>query len=362
MCSRPSLMADTDTAVRARQRAIVESTLNSPRTLRNRSRYSFPSWMRLVGSESITQHLSGSDSRKCSPSRWLELSTEEAESTGATTVNPIDFTSSIVRCVSASNRRIESISSPNSSMRSGSRASGGNTSTMPPWTANSPGTSTALVRSNPRATSHCSSSSRFSDSPTRSDRNPSCRSSRLGTGCSNAGRLVTITAGGGVSTRRLSTRSRARRRRRRRHALRAEFPMPERRRAAHPGWRPGRQRGHRHPGHGGQRPAVGVVRPAIASPPHGRTPTPRLHRSWPARPHGALPTPRRSLSCRGVAVSDRKVRAGRGHEPSACVPANVPAPRPVLKDAAFVSGAFAHAPLMPARVAAKSDDGRGTGD
>ena len=63
------------------------------------------------------------------------------------------------RWVSGSNGRIDSTSSPKNSMRTGSAASGGKTSRMPPRRLNSPATSTTSTRVIPRSTSQAVSSS-----------------------------------------------------------------------------------------------------------------------------------------------------------------------------------------------------------
>jgi len=73
-----------------------------------------------------------------------------------------------VRCDSASNQRSDSMSSPNSSIRTGCGASGAYTSITPPRTANVPGSSTTGVRIQPPATSSAASSSRSIVPPLRS--------------------------------------------------------------------------------------------------------------------------------------------------------------------------------------------------
>ena len=58
----------------------------------------------------------------------------------------------MLRCVATSNERIDCTSSPNSSIRTGLRASGGNTSRIPPRKENSPGSSIAVVLWQPCST------------------------------------------------------------------------------------------------------------------------------------------------------------------------------------------------------------------
>ncbi len=64
-----------------------------------------------------------------------------------------EFQRSSERCDSTSKGRIDSISSPKNSMRTGSVESVGKTSRMPPRTLNSPGTSTTSARDMPRSSS-----------------------------------------------------------------------------------------------------------------------------------------------------------------------------------------------------------------
>ena len=72
------------------------------------------------------------------------------------------------RCVNGEKARTCSISSPKSSTRSGSRPVDGNTSTMPPRTANWPRSSTRSTRSYPASASCSASPSIPGSSPTRS--------------------------------------------------------------------------------------------------------------------------------------------------------------------------------------------------
>ena len=68
-------------------------------------------------------------------------------------VSVTEFQRSSERWDSTSNGRIDSISSPKNSMRTGSVASVGKTSRIPPRTLNSPGTSTTSARDMPRSSS-----------------------------------------------------------------------------------------------------------------------------------------------------------------------------------------------------------------
>ena len=85
-----------------------------------------------------------------------------SDAVGSSIVTSTASSAPRLRCVATSNRRIDSTSLPKSSIRTGSSASGGKMSRMPPRSENSPGSSTAVVACPPRATSHfvnsCSSS------------------------------------------------------------------------------------------------------------------------------------------------------------------------------------------------------------
>ena len=74
-------------------------------------------------------------------------------------VSVTEFQRSSERCDSTSKGRIDSISSPKNSMRTGSVESVGKTSRMPPRTLNSPGTSTTSARDIPRSSSQAVRSS-----------------------------------------------------------------------------------------------------------------------------------------------------------------------------------------------------------
>ena len=88
------------------------------------------------------------------------------------------------RWVSGSNGRIDSTSSPKNSMRTGSAASGGKTSRMPPRRLNSPATSTTSTRVIPRSTSQAVSSSTGDDVADRgSSATIRASASGVGTGC-----------------------------------------------------------------------------------------------------------------------------------------------------------------------------------
>ena len=78
------------------------------------------------------------------------------------------LTDSIERCVQGSNRRIDSISSPQNSIRRGPDIPGEKRSRMPPRTENDPGSEHWSVARNPRSVRRATSASRSISSPTRS--------------------------------------------------------------------------------------------------------------------------------------------------------------------------------------------------
>ncbi len=93
-----------------------------------------------------------------------------------------EFQRSSERCDSTSKGRIDSISSPKNSMRTGSVESVGKTSRMPPRTLNSPGTSTTSARDIPRSSSQAVRFSTGTDSPTTTVRDICASAAGLGTG------------------------------------------------------------------------------------------------------------------------------------------------------------------------------------
>ena len=90
------------------------------------------------------------------------------------------------RCDSTSNGRIDSISSPKNSMRTGSVASVGKTSRIPPRELNSPGTSTTSARDMPRSSIQAVKTSTGTTWPTATVRAILASSSGFGTGWSVA--------------------------------------------------------------------------------------------------------------------------------------------------------------------------------
>ena len=74
-----------------------------------------------------------------------------SDAVGSSSVIVVASSVAKLRCVATSNRRIDSTSSPNSSIRTGSSASGAKISRMPPRNENSPGNSTAVVACPPRS-------------------------------------------------------------------------------------------------------------------------------------------------------------------------------------------------------------------
>src|SRR6266511_3116230 len=160
--------SDSSTACRARSsvRRAWTSTAHEPRGMssarlgrRSKSSGASPS----IPSKARPSANRVSWSRNRSTNRGASCSARARRSadvrssrTGCTSTAPTEVVDS---CVAGTNSRSDSISSPNSSARTGRRAVPGNTSTIPPRTANSPRCSTTSALAYPRPTRRSASSS-----------------------------------------------------------------------------------------------------------------------------------------------------------------------------------------------------------